>query len=230
MDKIEYSKIQALLLDLDGTLINSEKAFYEAFKTTLCDKYKVDITKEEYKKYELEQNAMLIDYKKKEYPFLEKIDQNEIFQKIYENYMPYFERVIQEQESADNFKIIKELKESGMIVALVTTCRRIYISKLLDLYDLHNTFDLIIAREGVPHELLKPNPEEYLLALKKLNLSADMCLSIEDSKRGIDAAVSANIPTIKVSNFTEIKYNDERVVEEESAHKVLSKILYERKF
>ena len=230
MNKINYSKIKALLLDLDGTLINSEKAFYEAFKMTLHNEYAVEITKEEYKKYELEQNAMLITHKKKEYPLLETINQNEIFQKIYENYMPYFEKVIQEKESADNFKIIKELKESGMIVALVTTCRRIYISKLLDLYDLHNTFDLIIAREDVPHELLKPNPEEYLLALRNLNLTPDICLSIEDSKRGVDAAVSANIPTIKVSNFTEIKYDDSRVVEEESAHKVLSKILYERKF
>ena len=230
MNKIEYSKLQALLLDLDGTLINSEKAFYEAFKMTLYNEYQVEITKEEYKKYELEQNAMLIEYKKKKYPILKTIDQNEIFQKIYENYMPYFEKVIKEQESSDNFKLIKELKKSGMIVALITTCKRMYISKILELYDMYNTFDLIIAREDVPHELLKPNPEEYLLALKKLNLSANRCLSIEDSKRGVDAAVSANIPTIKVSNFTEIKYNDERVVEEESAHKVLSKILYERKY
>ena len=230
MNKIDYLKIKALLLDLDGTLINSEKAFYLAFKNTLENEYGVVITKDEYRKYELEQNAKLLDYKRQEYSIIREISDSDIFKKIYENYMPYFERVIEEKEAADNFELIKRLKESGMIVALVTTCRRVYISKLLDLYNLHDTFDLIIAREDVPHELLKPNPEEYLLALKKLNLSADECLSIEDSRRGVDAALGASIPTIKVDNFTEIKYSDPRVIEEESAYKVLSKITYKKKF
>lgn len=230
MNKIDYSKIKALLLDLDGTLINSEKAFYLAFKNTLENEYGVVITKDEYRKYELEQNAKLLDYKREEYLVIREISDSDIFKKIYENYMPYFERVIEEKEAADNFELIKRLKESGMIVALVTTCRRVYISKLLDLYNLHDTFNLIIAREDVPHELLKPNPEEYLLALKKLRLSADECLSIEDSKRGVDAALGASIPTIKVDNFTEIKYSDPRVIEEESAYKVLSKITYKKKF
>ena len=227
---MDYTKIKVLLLDLDGTLINSEKAFYETFKTVLKEEYNVNITKEEYKKYELEQNAKLIDYKRKEYPSLLKIDNNNVYSKIYERYMPFFEKVIKEEEARVNFMLIKQIKETGIFVSLVTTCKKMYISKILDLYNLHNTFDLIIAREDVPFELLKPNPEEYLLALKRLNITPDQCICIEDSKRGIDAAVGASIPTIKVDNFTEIKYHDERVIEEESAKKVLSKILYERKF
>ena len=57
----EIYNFKALLLDLDGTLINSEKAFYESFKDILKNEYSIDITMEEYKKYELEQNAMLLN-------------------------------------------------------------------------------------------------------------------------------------------------------------------------
>ena len=229
MASIDFHETKALLLDLDGTLINSEKAFYEAFKKTL-EEYGVSITKDEYKRFELEQNAKLVDYKRNDYPSLSNVSNDDVYSRLYSNYMPFFESVIREDEAKDNFELIKLLKDRGLIMALVTTCRRMYINKILDLYDMHNTFDLIVAREDVPHELLKPNPEEYLLALKALDLSPFVCLSIEDSKRGIDAAIGALIPTIKVDNFTEIKYNDPRVVQEDSAYKVLKKIYDRRKF
>ena len=225
MNKINIDNIKALLLDLDGTLINSEKAFFEAYKDILLKEYSVVISKDEYKEYELEQNAKLLDFKRNEYQSIRNISDDTIYQKLYANYMPFFESVIREEEAKDNFNLIKEIKDSGLIVALVTTCRRMYISKLLDLYDLHNTFDIIIARDDVPHELLKPNPAEYLIALDKLQLKPYECISIEDSKRGVDASIGASIPTIKVDNFTEIKYHDDRTIEESSANKVLRNIL-----
>ena len=223
MNKIDYKNIKALLLDLDGTLINSERAFYKAFEYILEKYYGVIITKEEYKKYELEQNAKLLEYKRKEYSSLVGIDDNEIYSKLYEEYMNFFEDIIKEKEASDNFEVLKELKGKGMTLALVTTCRWIYLNKLIETYDLSDTFDFIIGRDDVKPELLKPNPEAYLITLKKLGLDPNVCLSIEDSKRGVDAALAAGIRTIKVDNFTEIKYEDDRVESEESANKVLRK-------
>lgn len=54
MNKINYDKVQALLLDLDGTLINTEKAFFNSFRDVLNNNYNVLITEEDYKKNELE--------------------------------------------------------------------------------------------------------------------------------------------------------------------------------
>ncbi len=51
---VSDKNISALLFDLNGTLINVEKAFCNSFKTVLKKNYDIDITDENYKKYELD--------------------------------------------------------------------------------------------------------------------------------------------------------------------------------
>ena len=214
--------IKALLLDLDGTLINSEKAFFESFKEILSN-YGINITKEEYKRYELEQNAMLLKTLRTICHNLDGLTDQDIMALIYDNYTSQFLKVIDEEEARDNFKLLVELKKKGYILALVSTCRRYYINMLLEKHNIEDLFDFIVAREDP--KKLKPDPEAYYMALEYLRLTPNECLAIEDSKRGIDAAVIANIPTIKVDNFTEIKYHDDRVIEEDSCNEVLRKLL-----
>ena len=43
-----------IALDLDGTLINSEKKFYESFRKTLYNKYNIEITETIQKTIEVE--------------------------------------------------------------------------------------------------------------------------------------------------------------------------------
>lgn len=207
----EIYNFKALLLDLDGTLINSEKAFYESFKDVLKNEYSIDITMEEYKKYELEQNAMLLNVLlDKKLIFGDNIT-NIIMQKIYDYYETKFLEVISEKEVKYNFELLKRIKNEDIILALVTTSRRHYINLLLEKLNLYELFDLIIAREDVKN--LKPNSEAYLKTLKLLSLEASNCLAIEDSKRGIDSAINAGITTIKVENFTSIKFSYKNAIE-----------------
>ena len=214
--------IKALLLDLDGTLINSEKAFFESFKEILSN-YGINITKEEYKRYELEQNAMLLKTLRTMCSNLDNLTDKEIMSFIYDNYTSQFLKVIDEEEAKDNFRLLTMLKEKGYILALVSTCRRYYINMLLEKHNINSLFDYIVAREDPKN--LKPDPEAYYMALNNLNLKPEECLAIEDSKRGVDAAINANIKTVKVENFTEIKYHDDRVIEETSCNEVLRKLL-----
>lgn len=224
MNKIELEKVKALLLDLDGTLINTESAFCNCFIDFFKNMYNIKITSEDYKKYELEQNALILDVKRKEYPII-KLSNEEIMSIIYKNYFDYFKKAIVEPEAIDNFNLLKKIKDQNITLALVTTCRRMYLNELIKTNNLDGLFDYIVARDDIKSEELKPNPKAYQMALDTLNLSPEDCLAIEDSKRGIDAAVILKIPTIKVENFTAIKYHDDRVVEEESTNKVLRKIL-----
>ncbi len=60
-------KTKVLLLDLDGTLINSEYAFYNCFKDSIYNDCSKEVTFEEYTKYELERNAMLLKYIEEKY-------------------------------------------------------------------------------------------------------------------------------------------------------------------
>lgn len=221
--KIELKNIKALLLDLDGTLINSEKAFCESFKNILRDNYGLSITSEDYKKYELEQNAMLLKKLRETNSILENITDKEIMSYIYNDYEKEFRKIILEKEAINNFNILKELKKLKLTLALVTTCRRYYLNILINELQLNNLFDVIVAREDV--ENLKPAPDAYLKTIEYLKLKKEDCLAFEDSKRGIDSAVDSGIKTIQVSNFTSIKYNDNRAVQYESANEILNKIL-----
>ena len=67
-------------------------------------------------------------------------------------------------------------------------------------------FEIIVSREDV--ENLKPAPDAYLLALKKMNILSDSCIAFEDSERGINAALSTNIKTIQVDDYKENKSNE----------------------
>ena len=62
-------------------------------------------------------------------------------------------------------------------------------------------FDFIVTGRDVTHN--KPDPEIYLLGLKRLGLPASDCVVVEDSLNGIRAGLRAGIPTIAVtSSFT----------------------------
>ena len=214
--------MKALLLDLDGTLINSEKAFSNCFVDILNNEFGASVTLHDYKKYELEKNALLIDYAKRSKMIRNDIPDKEIMSLVYEAYEEYFKEIIKEEEAIDNFRLIRLMKDKYNL-GLITTCRRHYLDILDKEEEIYELFDLVIAREDVKE--LKPNPEAYLKALEVLNINPEDALAIEDSKRGIDSSINAHIRTIKVDNFTEIKYDDPRCIQEESANKVLRKIL-----
>jgi beta-phosphoglucomutase-like phosphatase (HAD superfamily) len=52
-------------------------------------------------------------------------------------------------------------------------------------------FEFVVAREDCGKT--KPNPEPYLLALERLGMSADSCVAVEDSERGLAAARAAGL-------------------------------------
>ncbi len=213
--------MKAILLDLDGTLINSEKAFSNCFIDVLNNKYSCNVTLADYKKYELENNALLIDYCKKSGMIDSSILDSDIMSIVYDKYEDYFREIIKEDEARSNFSILRELKKDYLL-GLITTCRRYYLDILDNEEKIYELFDVVIAREDVKE--LKPNPEAYLKALEVLGIDSSEAISLEDSKRGVDSSVLCGIKTIKVDNFTEIKYDDSRTIQEESANKVLKKI------
>ena len=225
MRDIDYKNIKALLLDLDGTLINSEKAFCNSFKKILLDYYNINITNEDYKKYELEQNAKLLETLRMKKILLE-TDDKFIMNLIYNDYENEFKKIILEKEAIDNFNLLKKLKDLKLKLALVTTCKRYYLNILIDQLNIPDLFDIIIAREDV--ENLKPSPEAYLKCLHYLGIDKEYCIALEDSKRGIDAAISSDLKTVKVNNFTSIKYNDERTIAFSSANEILRLIIKQR--
>jgi beta-phosphoglucomutase len=79
-------------------------------------------------------------------------------------------------------------------LAVVSGTWRENIEAVLHAAGLADSFDLIVAKEDVTRR--KPDPEAYLLALKKLRLSPRSVVVLEDSPLGISAARAAGIDRV----------------------------------
>lgn len=102
-------------------------------------------------------------------------------------------------------ELLARLKESGHVLALVTSSIRWMMETALSLTGLGKFFDATICADDVQRE--KPAPDPYLLALKHLDLPANNAVIIEDSETGIAAAKAAGVPVIAIRHHFNI-YHD----------------------
>jgi HAD superfamily hydrolase (TIGR01509 family) len=89
-------------------------------------------------------------------------------------------------------------REHGLKLAIVSCSSREWITNHLKRINLLEFFDFIISREDV--KVVKPDPEGYELALKKLGLKPSEAFVIEDSPNGAKAAMAAGMKCVVVPN------------------------------
>ncbi len=196
---LPQEKLSAILFDLDGTLIDSEKKFFESFRHVIFSKYNYNISYEEYEENELKKNANLLLYLKSN-GIIESYEvDDKIMEKIYLEYEKKFRDLLNENDVSLNFELLKQLKSKGLRLALVSTSRKKFIDMLLTKLNIQDLFEVVISREDVKN--LKPESDAYIMALEKLNILSTNCIAFEDSERGIRASKSANIKTIQVNDF-----------------------------
>ena len=196
--------LSAVLFDVDGTIAETEelhrKSFNESFKEFNLDwfwdkpiyKELINIGggKERIQHYMKRAWPEMLEYKNLS-KYIDSI--HKVKNEIYEDYL---------NEETITFRpgikrLISELKESRIRIALVSSSSKTNIENLL-LKGLQfksiDFFDLIAHGDCTKNK--KPSPEIYEWALEKLKLSAQSCIAIEDSPRGLDSAVAAKIKVI----------------------------------
>lgn len=95
-------------------------------------------------------------------------------------------------------ELIESLRANGIRVAVATTGTRAWVRPLID--TLLGPDVVEVAITGDDTERLKPDPEVYRRALRKLQITPEDALAIEDSAIGLRAAVGARLPTVVVTN------------------------------
>lgn len=81
--------------------------------------------------------------------------------------------------------------------ALVTTASAANVEAVLSYHKLRDLFDLVVTGSDVTHH--KPHPEAYQLAASRLGFAPSECLVIEDSAIGVASAKAFGSPCIKLS-------------------------------
>lgn len=173
-------KFKAAVLDLDGTIVESESLHFETHKEILAQEG-INITKEDYMNYGSSTPC------KKFYARYGIHNWEELQKKRHE----LFTKRNAEIGLVDNARrLIEELQERNFEVAIVTAAPKDYARRVLDNNNLSVRF---FSREDVENN--KPHPEPYLNAAKELEVHPQECFVIEDSNSGLRSAKAANMFT-----------------------------------
>jgi HAD superfamily hydrolase (TIGR01509 family) len=93
-------------------------------------------------------------------------------------------------------RLLETLRNANIKTAIATSARRRSLQIILGPTELLEYFDVIVTKDDAESE--KPDPLLYIIAAQKLGIDPKYCVAIEDSPRGVLAAVRAGMKCIAV--------------------------------
>ena len=106
---------------------------------------------------------------------------------------------------------LEQLREMKLHLAVATSSVSASARPFLDRTGIRSLFSVVVTGDEVQQG--KPHPDIYLLAAKKLGISPEACLVIEDSLAGIAAGKAANM---RVAAIPDRRFVDPREYEKEA--------------
>lgn len=96
-------------------------------------------------------------------------------------------------------ELLKYYQANNIICSVASSSPTRHISHRLSQVGVLDYFSHITSGQEVTHS--KPNPDIYLLAVKKLGLKAEECIAFEDSETGGCAAIAAGLRVVVVPDL-----------------------------
>ncbi len=186
-------KMELVIFDMDGTIIDDENQYKNAFKAVL-----ESLGGEPDESFHLLGGVGV----EKEWPrLLEKYnlktDKNtqELAALTQEEYLKHIDEVSLRDGFLD---FLNEVKEKNIKVALATSNNWSVVDAIFKKFSLENIFDITTTAEEVAE--LKPSPDLFLLTAIKEDIDPKKCIVVEDSPSGIKAAQEAGMKVIAVAD------------------------------
>lgn len=187
--------LKAVLFDMDGVLFDSMNnhatAWHEAMK-----QYGMSMSREEAFMHEGRTGAStinIVSQRERGYEAKE-----EEIKQIYETKSRLFNNLPAANPMPGAFEVLKKIQQNGLIPMVVTgSGQHSLLDKLNHYYPGIFKQELMVTAFDVKYG--KPNPEPYLMALKKAGIQAHEAIVIENAPLGVRAGVAAGIFTIAVN-------------------------------
>lgn len=194
-------KIKAVFFDNDGVLVDTEKFYFEANQFVFA-KHGIELTAKDYVENFLKKGRgtwhLLKDKNYSEEMISElRAERNEIYLKL----------ITEKSEAIDGAEEVLMRLHGKVLIGIVTSSRKDHFEAIHNRTGFKKYFDFVLTSDDTQN--VKPDPEPYLKALERSGFKKDECVIIEDSERGLKAALGAGIrcyiiPTqlTRSSNFT----------------------------
>lgn len=198
-------KIDAVLFDMDGVLIEAKDWHYEALNRAL-DIFGMPISRVDHEttfdglptKKKLEMLSIERGLPRQLHGFLNDLKQQYTVEMVHTLCKPQFA-----QERA-----LSALKQEGYRLAVCSNSILSTVKLMMEKAALAPYLDLMVSSQDVAKS--KPAPDMYLKAMEVFGLRPDQCLIVEDNENGIKAAMASGahllvVEDVRQTNLSNIK-------------------------
>jgi HAD superfamily hydrolase (TIGR01509 family) len=187
-------RIDATLLDMDGTLIDTERVYIASLTAVLTARGFADVTNVCHAMIGLagpDCQKLLVDRYGADFPLTE----------INKAFVRERDAMLRDglPLKTGALDLLDALRESQCPMALVTSSSRRTAEAHLTLAGIRSRFDTLLTRDDVAHG--KPAPDLYLLAAERFGARPQHCVAVEDSSVGVAAAHGAGAITLMVPDL-----------------------------
>ena len=185
-----------LLFDLDGTLVDSGPDLALAVNRTLKDLNKATFDQDIIHHWVGNGAKVLIERALSGSSTIDKQLDESLAQDALAIFLAHYQQClcIESVLYDDVKKGLFALKAAGFRLAIITNKPAVFIQPILTGLGIDNVFELLIGGDTLSEK--KPHPAPLHYALKQLNVVAEQCVMIGDSKNDILAAKAANIDSV----------------------------------
>ena len=185
--------IKAIIFDLDGVIVESEKAHIEAEQQAFLE-HGVQISAEGLHKYTGTTAKMMFT------ELIKKHKLNTTFEEIFSQKEEILFKLLEQEAEPTRgvIELLEKLKKRNVKLAIGSSSNKKLIEYVLRKLSITHLFDCVVSAENIVHS--KPNPEIFLKAAAELGVSPVECAVIEDAKLGVEAAKRAGIKCVGYRN------------------------------
>lgn len=185
-------KINAVIFDLDGTVIASEDQWGEAFNRVLR---RLGVESDSIYPHQggigIEENWPIFIRK-----YNIKTDKS-VFELGVETIAEYYKLIPKVTLKEGFLDLVQELRKKDIKIALATSSTWEITERVFDSLDIEKYFDSVTTGEEVIYK--KPDPAIFQIACEKLGVLPENAVVFEDSSAGVAAAVTAGLKVVAIA-------------------------------
>lgn len=178
-------KFDAVLFDIDGTILDTGEYIFQAYKYTLALHLNKEVIWEDV------MPVLGLPFEDC-YRILTNLEEVDYLMECHHQFQFRNPQFVTAYENARNS--LEELKKAGVSIAAVTSHTGNLLKRNLKIAGVEKYFKVIVTPDHVKSP--KPDPESVLKALKILGIKPDRAVFVGDSPADIKAGKAANVKTI----------------------------------